>query len=133
MIKRIPLVPTQKEIFRLLTAYQDTPVYDKVPRNAVLPYITIGEFTCKPDGSKDADISFVTMQLHIWSDYEGKIEVNGIAEDILGVISHWPMDLSADNFNVMGQDYDMFEAFEEETMGYHGVITFVAKIQNLGA
>ena len=61
------------------------------------------------------------------------MEVNGIAEDIIGIIENCPIDLSADNFNVINQAYDMFEAFPEETAGYHGVVTFITKIQNLGA
>lgn len=130
MIKRIPLTALQKEIYRLLTTYQTTPVYDDVTEGAELPYITFGAFTCKPNGAKQVDISDISIQLHIWSEYSGKMEVNEIAEDIIAVIGSYDIELEADSFEAMSQEYDMFEAFPEETTGYHGVITFVAKIQN---
>jgi hypothetical protein len=106
--------------------------YDDVPRDAVLPYITFGSFTCKNLGNKTADIVDVSMQIHVWSDYEGKREVNEIADDVTAILTSLPIDLSINGFNVMSQDIDFFEAFPEKTKGYHGVCTFVAKIQNLG-
>jgi hypothetical protein len=122
----------QTGVYSILSTKQTTPVYDDVPSDAALPYITFGAFTDKQDGNKTADVHDISLQVHIWSEYEGKKEVNEIANDITAVLTSWPIDLSADNFNVMSQDVDMFEAFPEETAGYHGVITFVAKIQNLG-
>lgn len=131
MKKRIPLNSLQTKLYEILKTYQTTDVYDSVPENAIMPYITIGAFTCKPNGAKNTDISDVTTQLGIWSEYKGKAEVNEIANDIIEVISAVEMDLSADGFKVMDQDYDMFESFEVEENGYHGVVTFVAKVQNL--
>jgi hypothetical protein len=128
----------QKGVFSLLTNNVITvgehvvKTYDAVPEDAVLPYITLGSFTCKNLGNKTADIVDVSMQVHIWSAYEGKREVNEIADDVTAILTSLPIDLAVDGFNVMSQDVDFFEAFPEEPEGYHGVITFVAKIQNLG-
>ncbi len=130
--KRIPLVASQKALFKSLSTYQTTTVYNKIPSDAEAPYIKICAFTCKPDGSKDVDISRVTSQIQIFSEYEGELEVNGIADDVIQVIGAVKLDLSADKFNVMEQNYEMFESFETEE-GYTGIVTFVAKIQNLGA
>jgi hypothetical protein len=132
IIRRIPMNALQKGVFGILSTKQTTPVYDDVPEGAVLPYITIGAFTDKQTGNKTADIHDISQQIHIWSQWEGKKEVNEIANDVMAVLTSWPIDLSADGFNMMSQDVDFFEAFPEETFGYHGVITFVAKIQNLG-
>jgi len=132
MIRKIPLNALQKGVFSILTQYQTTPVYDAVPKSAVFPYVTLGEFTSKFGGAKGIDISDVSLQIHIWSRREGKAEVNGIAEDLAAVLTSWPIDLSADDFNVLQADVDFFEAFPEEIAGYHGVLTFVAKVQNLG-
>ena len=133
MIKRIPLVALQKALCKALSEYQTTTVYNSIPPDAICPYIKVGAFTCKPGGSKDTDISNVTTQIHIFSDYEGELETNEIANDIIQVIGAVKLDLSTENFNVMDQGYDFFESFESDENGYHGVMTFVAQIQNIGA
>lgn len=131
MIKRIPLVALQKALYVALTTYQTTPVYNYIPSDAVLPYIKIGAFTCKPNGSKSTDISDVTTQIIIFSDYEGTSEVNEIANSVIHIIGAVKLDLSEGGFQVLQQSYDMFESFEDEN-GYSAVITFTAKIQNTG-
>lgn len=132
IIRRIPMNALQKGVYSILSAKQTTPVYDDVPADAVLPYITLGSFTCKQVGNKTADLVDVSLQIHIWSAYEGKREVNEIADDVTAVLTSWPLNLTADGFIANSQDIDFFEAFPEETAGYHGVLTFVSKIQNLG-
>lgn len=130
-MKRIPLIALQKAIYEALTQYQTTPVYDDVPSEAELPYITFGAFTAKSVSTKVNDISEISLQLHIWSEYEGKSEVNEIANDVITVLSVVKANLNADKFTVMSQEIDFFEAFPGEEAGYHGVITLVCKIQNL--
>lgn len=132
IIRRIPMNALQEEAFKLLQGKQTTVVYDDVPQEAKLPYITFGAFTCKQSGNKTVDISDISLQIHVWSEYEGKSEVNEIADDVIAVLTAWPIDLSTDGFTVLSQDVDFFEAFAEDVGGYHGVITFVAKIQNIG-
>jgi len=150
IIRRIPMNALQQGVYSILTTKQDTPVYDDVPGiqyddngnpildddgNVIpvkLPYITFGDFTCKRGGTKDTDISDTSLQLHIWSEYKGKKEVNAIADAMTAVLTYWTIDLSAQNFKVTEQDVDFFESFAEENTGYHGVVTFVSKIQNLG-
>ena len=132
IVRRIPMNALQEGVYSVLSTNQTTPVYDDVPEDAPGRYITFGAFTCKNTGNKTVDISEVSLQLHIWSDYCGKAEVNQIADDITAVLTSWPIDLSVKGFNVLSQDVYFFEAFQEEENGYHGVVTFVAKIQNLG-
>jgi hypothetical protein len=131
--RRIPLYILFDEVYRVLSTYQDTcPVYDKVPVKATPPYATLGEFTYKQVGSKDADVGNISLQIHIWSVYNGKSEVNEIADDLTQVLTSYPLDLSKNNFAVNDQDIDMFEAFPDSVEGYHGVLTFIAEVQNLG-
>ena len=132
IMRRIPMTALQTGLFNLLSAGQTTTVYDDVPEEAVMPYITIGAFTCKRVGDKTSDIWDASMQIHIWSDHNGKAEVNAIANDVTTVISSAEMDLSADSFNVLSCDVDFFECFPREEFGYHGVVTIVVTIQNIG-
>ena len=133
MKMRIPLVVFQAAMYSLLTGYgQEVPVYDDVPPGAVAPYITLGAFTCKQNGAKGLSSWDISQQIHIWSDYQGKKEVNSIADDISSLLTSYQLNLAAAHFNVQSQDVDFFEAFEEEEGGYHGVVTFIAKITDLG-
>jgi len=96
-----------------------------------MPYITIGSFTSKNGGTKDCDIAEISQQLAIWSNYQGKAELNQIANDIAEVLTAVVLDLSTDGFSVMSQDVDMMEAFGTAEDGFFGAVTFVAKIQNI--
>ena len=133
MIRRVPFMALQKAIYSLLDKGQTTPVYDDVPENAVLPYITLGEFTCKLDADKTNTIWNASISNHGWSDYAGKKEINTILDDVATVLSSISPDLSESNFGVIDSDIDFLEAFPEESTGYHGVITVRFKIQDKGS
>lgn len=137
-MKRIPLNVLQAGIYRLLTQYPSTvndravPVYDDIPKGAILPYISFGAFTCRSQTEKTVDVSNVSLQIEIFSEYEGKKEVNEIANDLITVFGAFMPDLSADGFKIIEQSITMFESFTEaEFDGYRGVITYDAKIQNM--
>lgn len=130
-MKRIPLNVLSAALYRRLSEHQDVPVYDDVPADAAAPYITFGLFTCKEAGTKTNDICDVTVNIDVWSEYAGKKEVNQIANDIITLIQSADLDLSADQFAFLGSEVDFFEAFPEDTAGYHGVITIIFKIQNM--
>ncbi len=133
LIRRIPMIPLQEAIYKALKKYQDTcNVYDNVPKDAKLPYMVLNSFEYKPTGSKDVDKGTATVKIGIYSEYEGKTEVNQIADEATAILTSVPLDLSVDNFSVLNQDTDTFEAFPEETYGYYGELTFIAEIQNLG-
>lgn len=133
LYKRIPLVAFQTALYTLLKSYgQTVPVYDDVPANAKLPFITLGGFTSKQVGSKTTNCWDISQQIHLWSDYHGKKEVNQMADDVSSLITAYKLNLATAGFDVTSQDVDFFEAFEEEEGGYSGVVTFVARIQDLG-
>ena len=130
-MKRIPLISLQKGVYQVLTTHQTTPVFDDVPDSEVKPpYITLGAFTCRSNGAKIEDISDVSLQIHVWSEYQGKKEVNEIANDVITVLGlvEIPME---DDFKTIKQEISMFESFAEDENGYHGVITLDCKVQNL--
>lgn len=131
-MKRIPLISLQKGIYQVLTMHQTAAVFDDVPENFEVkpPYITLGAFTCRSNGAKIEDISDVSLQIHVWSEYQGKKEVNEIANDVITVLGlvEIPME---DDFKTIKQEISMFESFAEDENGYHGVITLDCKVQNL--
>ena len=133
MKMRIPLAMFQATMYGLLTSHgQEVPVYDAVPAGTAAPYITFGGFTCKQSGSKTGSAWDISQQIHIWSEYQGKTEVNLIADDISSLLTSYKLNMENAHFNVLSQDVDFFEAFEEEECGFHGVVTIVARVQDLG-
>lgn len=130
-MKRIPLNVVTAALYQRLTEHQTIPVYDDVLPDADAPYISFGLFTCKDDGTKTDDICNVTANIDVWSNYAGKKEVNEISNDIITLIKAALLDLSADGFKHLDSEVDFFESFSEDDSGYHGVITFIFKIQNM--
>lgn len=129
-MRKIPLVALQKAVYETLCSYQDVPVYDDVPKDAHAPYITIGAFTCRTNGTKLNDITDCSLQVHVWSEYHGKKEVNSIANDVIAILGTVKLDLQ--HFKVLSQEITMFESFSEDEDGYHGVITLDTKIEHIG-
>ena len=129
-MKRIPLNAFAKAMYNLLSTYQTTPVFDDVPDDVQAPYITFGLFTSKDAGTKTSDISDSTLTIDIWSDYNGKKEVNEIANDVIEVLNTGAFTLD-DDFKFISGQVDFFESFAEDDAGYHGVITYLAKIKNI--
>lgn len=131
-MNRIPLNALSAAVYELLSTNLPINVYDDVPDTAKAPFVSFGLFTCKTNGAKMTDISDTTLNIDIWSDYQGKKEVNTIANAIIELLSNAKFDLTPEGFNYMGGSIDYFEAFPEDTYGYHGVITMLTKIQNKG-
>ena len=56
---------------------KDIAIYDKVPANAKFPFIIVSDYEF--DGGESKDCSFIINQnIEIWSDYQGKKEINSI-------------------------------------------------------
>jgi hypothetical protein len=133
---RLPNNAVQKELYRILTeifADKNVAVYDYVPFDAQLPYITLGAVTMEDISTKTEPEYKIAQQINIWSDYQGKREINNIAEYIIntltGIDGH--MELKVDGFFCWRQKIDMYEAYPEGEDGYNGVISFVAYIQGI--
>lgn len=151
MKQRIPMTALQTAIYTALVNHQTTPVYDDLPigkydedgkqifddeGNPVpvdFPLITFGAFTWKTNSAKGLAAGDVSLQIQVFSEYNGKKEVNEIMDDVTEVLSSVKLDLSASGFKVLNLEVDFVEAFpEEEDDGYRGVITVVGRIQDMG-
>ena len=132
MIRKIPFTVLQKAVYTLVKNGQNHAVWDDVPENEPLPYIKLGSFSGKFHGDKTQSIWQVTQQIHAWSDYEGKQEINEMLDDISTLISSVRPDLSADGFEVIDCDVDTVDAYEEiyenNSRAYHGVVVAIFTI-----
>lgn len=131
IIRRLPLNPLQKGVYEILATKQTTPVYDCVAEDAIFPYIAFSDYEFEVEGSKTSDISVITLEIEIWSDYAGKAVINDVAEDIIAVLTAWNIDLSADGFNVLSQDVRGGKGARHEGL-FYGVVYFTARVQNIG-
>lgn len=130
-MRRIPLNSVTEALYKLLSESQDVPVYDDLPTyDVILPIITLGDFTSKPTSSKDDTVTEITMTIDIWSNYEGRKEINGIINDIIAILSNYDLELT-DGFSEISQEVDFVNTFSEDDDGYHGVISLVSLVQEL--
>ena len=58
-------------------------VYDEVPENAKFPYVVIGDIEFQEAQGHFEDILDISVNLLIWSIWEGKKEVNDISSNII--------------------------------------------------
>lgn len=130
-MKKIPLNALSKAVYKRLTESQTIPVYDDVQEAATLPYISYGTFTCKDNGAKLVDMTDVGFSLDVWSNYQGRKEVNEITNDIITVMKAAPFGNIGDGFEVVSCEVDYFEAYSEDDYGYHATVMFVFKVRNM--
>lgn len=53
-------------------------IYDKVTANAKFPFIILSDYQIQEGQTKDYNCFLLEQKLEIWSDYDGKKEVNDI-------------------------------------------------------
>jgi len=87
------IIGLQTAIFTVLEAALTPPVYDQVPQpadggdDAAYPYVVMGDY--KPNqNDTDDEVGFDgTMQVHVWSRYDGNKEVSDI-QDLIYTALH---------------------------------------------
>ncbi len=130
-MKRLPNNIVHKALLAFLKREIGCRVYDFVPEDAVLPFVTLGTINAEDKSTKSEDIIHMTVQIHIWSTYRGRYEINSLAEKIIRALSVVQLDLSEEEFYSNAQGVDFYESYPEENSGYNGVITFEMLIQNM--
>lgn len=105
----------QKKIYGLLTgdpalAAKVTGVFDVVPEEQPGPYIVIDTIQALEGSLINDTERQISVDLHIWSAYQGKKEVLEIAEIIEAVL---PAELRTENLIVL----------QDSSGWYHGVFT----------
>lgn len=83
----IPLNEYQQIIFNLLKKkITDVKVYDDVPKNAKLPLIILGDYILSNGLTKMTSYK-INQSIEIYSNYEGKKQINELVSQIISAIS----------------------------------------------
>jgi hypothetical protein len=123
-------------VFNLLQDYA-APVADnpaKLPEGA---YINIGEYTGRPESSKNAFIQEVTLTLLVYSNQRAKKQVADYLNALTAILEYaMPEDLG-NGFMLLHGFVGFYEVFaladeEDNFLCNHGVIRYHAKIQDTG-
>lgn len=104
--------------------------YDDPPERAVFPYLvfdlpTEAEWDVTPTESDDGYGHELTIQWHVWSDYEGKKEISQILRALEELFRNWSTSLTDHRLiNIRFQFKDRF--MDADLQAWHGVIQFRA-------
>lgn len=133
-MNRLPNHAIAKAIVRLLRAHlAEIPITDSLDDNVGLPYIVVGDVTTAEDRVKSGRIMESKVQLHIYSDYQGKAEVDAIGEKVCGIFNapDTAFDMTEDHFRVVNGNIESYETYEEDIYGYDGMMTLALTVQDL--
>lgn len=136
MIRRTPLLELQTAIYTLLKSY-GAPVVDNPAQLPEGTHINIGEYTGRPESSKDRFIQDVTLNLHVYSTQRAKKEVNDYLNAITTILeAAMPEDIG-NGFKLKGGFVGFYEVFElggedGDFAFNHGVLRYHAKVQDVG-
>ena len=141
-MKRLPNNAIHKALVAFLREHTGLAVYDYVPQEAVLPFITLGTMTVQDKSTKTEDMTHLSAHIHIYSSYKGRYEINSLAEKLINLFGMEQLDLTGDEFYVSAQGVDdefyvsaqgvdFYETYPEDETGYSGVITLEVLIQNI--
>lgn len=131
-MKRLPNNAVHKALYEFLSENIETPVYDYVPQDAALPFVTLGAVNVEDKSTKSEDMTHVSVQVHLWSDYKGRYEINNLAEEIINLLGNNQLDLTGDGFYANAQGVDFYETYPEDESGFNGVLTFEMLVQDIG-
>lgn len=130
-MKRLPNNALHKALIKFLKENIDAAVYDYVPDEFKLPYVTLGAINVQDKSTKMDDLTHLSVQIHLWSGYKGRYEINVLAENIINLLSNNQLDMEEDGFYSNAQGVDFYESYPEDDDGYHGVISFEMLVQNI--
>lgn len=130
-MRRLPNNALHKALIKFLRENVKAAVYDYVPDEITLPYITLGAINVQDKSTKLDDMTHLTVQIHLWSSYKGRYEINVLAENIINLLSDNQLNMAEDRFFANAQGVDFYESFPEDEEGYHGVISFEIMVQNI--
>lgn len=132
-MRRLPNNALASAIYQLLSSHiQNIPITDHVDDSAGLPYIVIGNVTSNETKEKAERILRCAIELHIFSDYRGKAEVDSIGETICDILmdDSTVIDMAEDHWDVVDGGIESYETYEEDMYGYGGTLTIKVTVQD---
>ena len=81
----IPINQLQSVIYKALNDNLDIAIYDEVLESAIMPLLTIGDYTLIENDTKFEGYEF-NYKLSIYTEYEGKKEVNNLLSETLSIL-----------------------------------------------
>ena len=111
----IPINKLQSVIYKALNDNLDIAVYDEVLESAIMPLLTIGDYTLSEYNTKYEGYEF-NWKLSIYTEYEGKKEVNNLLSKTLMTLKRLDSS-SIDNFYIDSVWLDNANIFRNE--GYY--------------
>ncbi|MCO6386237.1 DUF3168 domain-containing protein [Aliihoeflea sp. 40Bstr573] len=97
-------------------------IYDRIPPNAVFPYVAIGDEQSIDDGDQCADIFEVYVDLHVWSRADGRYEAKEVGEAIRKALA---ADLTVADYHIILSEFENARILDDpDGLTTHGVITF---------
>ena len=111
----IPINKLQSVIYKALNDNLDIAVYDEVLESAIMPLLTIGDYTLSEYNTIYEGYEF-NWKLSIYTEYEGKKEVNNLLSKTLMILKGLDSS-SIDNFYIDSAWLDNANIFRNE--GYY--------------
>ena len=113
------LLPLQKSYFDKLSAGLAQEVFDSVPEDGAMPFVTIGPFTAADDSDKSEYGFQVTGSVQVWTSFPkntgGRLSCLTIADDVIALIRTRDDRITVDGFNVVSSVLEFQDVIEEET------------------
>jgi hypothetical protein len=105
-------------------------VYDEPPREAALPYVTLGENAFVDNSTATESGEEHTLTLHVWSRHGGHKEAHEIAGAVLGALVDVP--LALDGHHLANLRFILADVRREpDGRTYHGVVRLRAITERL--
>lgn len=132
-MKRFPNNALSSALYTLLSNTLTVPVTDHVDNEVGLPYVVIGNVTSSETRVKSEKILRCAVELHIFSEYRGKAEVDRIGEAICDTLmdDSTTIDMEADHWVVVDGGIESYETYEEDLYGYGGTLTIKVTVQDI--
>lgn len=131
-MKRFPNNALSSALYTLLSNTLTVPVTDHVDNEVGLPYVVIGNVTSSETRVKSEKILRCAVELHIFSEYRGKAEVDRIGEAICDTLmdESTTIDMEADHWVVVDGGIESYETYEEDMYGYGATLTIRVTVQD---